>query len=292
MFLSGRPLRSVYRVIARDGRVVSFHCDARMVRRADGRPWFIHGVGFDITDLKHAEEALQNERNFASAVVDTVAALVLVLDPEGRIVRFNRACEQTTGYDSSEVAGRQVWELVRGAGRRRTVPRSVRRGVRRPASGDVREHVDQPAGRAAVDCVVQHRAARPARRFGIRDSHRNRRDRIEAPGAHHSGNQRQGTAANRAGPARWTGPALDRSGFLEQGAGAETAGKRSAGSGRGGQDCGIGEPGDQQDTGAVARSSAGAFRRARSDECAGAAGAGGGGSVPGVRAGSNATVRF
>src|SRR6516164_2157915 len=28
MFLSGQPLRSAYRVIARDGRVVSFHCDA------------------------------------------------------------------------------------------------------------------------------------------------------------------------------------------------------------------------------------------------------------------------
>ena len=63
MFLSGKPLRSAYRVIARDGRVVWFHCEAQMVRRADGPPWFIHGVGFDITDLKHTEEALQEERN-------------------------------------------------------------------------------------------------------------------------------------------------------------------------------------------------------------------------------------
>ena len=52
MFLSGKPLRSSYRVIARDGRVVWFHCDARMVRRPDGQPWFIHGVAFDISDLK------------------------------------------------------------------------------------------------------------------------------------------------------------------------------------------------------------------------------------------------
>ena len=29
MFLSGKPLRSSYRVIARDGRVIWFHCDAR-----------------------------------------------------------------------------------------------------------------------------------------------------------------------------------------------------------------------------------------------------------------------
>jgi PAS domain S-box-containing protein len=112
MFVSGNPLRSVYRVIARDGRVVSFRCDAKMVRRPDGRPWFIHGVGFDITDLKRAEEELHEERNFASAVVDTVGALVLVLDPQGRIVRFNRACERTSGYHSSEVTGGQVWDLL------------------------------------------------------------------------------------------------------------------------------------------------------------------------------------
>ena len=59
MFLTGEPLRSVYRVIARDRRVIWFHCEAKMVRRDDGSPWFIHGVGFDITELKQAEAALK-----------------------------------------------------------------------------------------------------------------------------------------------------------------------------------------------------------------------------------------
>ena len=63
MFLSGQPLRSGYRVLARDGHVVWFHCEAKMVRREDGRPWFIHGVGFDITEIKQAEEALRNARD-------------------------------------------------------------------------------------------------------------------------------------------------------------------------------------------------------------------------------------
>ena len=41
MFLSGGPLRSVYRVIARSGEVVSFRCEAKMVRRRR-RPPLVH----------------------------------------------------------------------------------------------------------------------------------------------------------------------------------------------------------------------------------------------------------
>ena len=110
MFVSGKPLRSSYRVMARDGRVVWFHCDARMVRHPDGSPWFIHGVAFDISDLKDTERDLQQERNVVSAILDTIGALVTVLDPEGRIVRFNRACELTTGYALEDVRGRHIWD--------------------------------------------------------------------------------------------------------------------------------------------------------------------------------------
>jgi PAS domain S-box-containing protein len=111
MFLSGKPLKSAYRVLARDGRVLWFHCEAEMIRKEDGRPWFIHGVGVDITEQKRAEEALQEERNVLSAILDIVGALIVVLDQQGRIVRFNRACEQTTGYLFEEVRGKYVWDL-------------------------------------------------------------------------------------------------------------------------------------------------------------------------------------
>src|ERR1700724_2705410 len=111
MFLSGTPLRSAYRALARDGRVVWFHCEAKMIRRKNGRPWFIHGIAFDITELKRIEEALQEERNVVSAILHTVGALVVVLDPQGRIVRFNRACELVAGYSFSEVKGKYFWDL-------------------------------------------------------------------------------------------------------------------------------------------------------------------------------------
>jgi PAS domain S-box-containing protein len=91
--------------------VIWFHCEAKMIRKPNGEPWFIHGVGFDITDLKRTEEALQEERNVVSAILHTVGALVVVLDPEGRIIRCNRAYEQTTGYSLAEVTGQKIWDL-------------------------------------------------------------------------------------------------------------------------------------------------------------------------------------
>lgn len=113
MFLTGNPLRSAYRVHARDGRLVWFQCEVKMVRRDDGRPWFIHGVGFDITELKQTEAALEEEGNLLSAVLDTVGALVVVLSPRGTILRFNRACELLSGYAFNEVHGRYFWDLFR-----------------------------------------------------------------------------------------------------------------------------------------------------------------------------------
>jgi PAS domain S-box-containing protein len=62
MFSLGTPLKSVYRVIARDGRVVWFQCEASLFRTEVGEPYAIHGVGFDITNLKESELAL-SEKN-------------------------------------------------------------------------------------------------------------------------------------------------------------------------------------------------------------------------------------
>jgi PAS domain S-box-containing protein len=68
-------------------------------------------VGNDITYLKAAAAALKSERDFATAIFETAGALSLVFDKEGNIVRFNRTCEAVTGYNSSEVIGKQIWEI-------------------------------------------------------------------------------------------------------------------------------------------------------------------------------------
>jgi two-component system sensor histidine kinase VicK len=61
---------------------------------------------------QRVESALTVERNFVSAVLDTVGALVVVFDTAGRIVRFNRACEIISGYESSDLLGKYAWERL------------------------------------------------------------------------------------------------------------------------------------------------------------------------------------
>ena len=58
------------------------------------------------------EAALAKERDFSSTVIDTSGALVVVLDRDGKIVRFNRTCETVTGYSSKQMRGRRVWDML------------------------------------------------------------------------------------------------------------------------------------------------------------------------------------
>ncbi len=105
-------------------------------RRKDGRPLYIEihgrrgeyegrpaiiGLLLDVTPRQQAVEELAREHRFISAVLDTVGALVVVLDGQGRIVRFNRECERVSGYRSDEMLGRRVWDEL--------IPEPERQGV-------------------------------------------------------------------------------------------------------------------------------------------------------------------
>ena len=61
----------------------------------------------------HAKRELERERVFADSLLDMVASLVIVVDAHSRIVRFNRACEQTSGWSEAEVRGRDLWDVLR-----------------------------------------------------------------------------------------------------------------------------------------------------------------------------------
>ncbi len=62
--------------------------------------------------LHRTEEELRTERDFSKTVINTVSALVMVLDKKGNVLHFNRKCQQVAGYASEEVVGRKIWDIL------------------------------------------------------------------------------------------------------------------------------------------------------------------------------------
>jgi PAS domain S-box-containing protein len=63
-------------------------------------------------ERRRAEKSLKAEHHFTSAVLETLAALVVVTDRNGRIVQFNHACERFTGFSFEDVRGKHYRELM------------------------------------------------------------------------------------------------------------------------------------------------------------------------------------
>ena len=79
-------------------------------------------------ERQRAEREIERQRVFADSLLDMVASLVIVVDPQGRVVRFNRACEQTSGRTESELRGRPFWEVLRPPEHRAEASRYYRGG--------------------------------------------------------------------------------------------------------------------------------------------------------------------
>ena len=76
-------------------------------------------------EFARSTEQLRAERNFVDAILDTAATLIIVLDREARVVRFNKACEAATGVSQSELVGKTIWVDL--------IPAEERDGVERVA---------------------------------------------------------------------------------------------------------------------------------------------------------------
>ena len=128
-----------------------------------------------------AEREIERQRVFADSLLDMVASLVIVVDPQGRVVRFNRACEQTSGWTEARAAGPG---LLGDAAPRRDPPagRPLLPGRQLPARAarDLRGRVADALGRAPADLLDQPPRLRLDGRGDLRPRDRHRRDRPPA----------------------------------------------------------------------------------------------------------------
>jgi PAS domain S-box-containing protein len=65
----------------------------------------------EIQERQLIEENLRKEQTFNETIFNTSAGLIVVLDPQYRFVRFNKACERLTGYQEAEVLGQSMFDL-------------------------------------------------------------------------------------------------------------------------------------------------------------------------------------
>jgi len=105
-------VHDVIRIKNPEGRIIDLYLDSLYAESSHGNIPVCRSSLLDITARKQMEIALKAEHDFAETVLGTIAALVVVLDTEGRIIRFNHACEQATGYSLEEVRNRPCWDFL------------------------------------------------------------------------------------------------------------------------------------------------------------------------------------
>jgi len=91
-----------------DGLIHDLRVIKAVKRDAEQRPVALVGLSLDITEELRQEQALLLERDSTRNLLATVEAMIVALDPEGRITLSNRKACEILGYREAELIG-QDW---------------------------------------------------------------------------------------------------------------------------------------------------------------------------------------
>ncbi|MBS1717423.1 MAG: PAS domain S-box protein [Armatimonadetes bacterium] len=95
----------------KDGHPVWVESSIRITYDELGQVKSIEGALIDLLERKLAEDEVKHERDLTSAIVDNAGSLIMVTESSGKIVRFNSACEEATGFRYEEVKNCEFWDL-------------------------------------------------------------------------------------------------------------------------------------------------------------------------------------
>jgi PAS domain S-box-containing protein len=101
-----------YRFRAAGGSYATVVDRAHVLRDGVGHALRVVGSMLDITAVTEAQRALRKNQLFLRRLIRAVPSLIVLLDPAGRVVLFNRAAEHLTGFRRRDVVGRFLSELL------------------------------------------------------------------------------------------------------------------------------------------------------------------------------------
>jgi PAS domain S-box-containing protein len=105
---TGDALRSEYRYIAADGRVVWVLDETILVRDDQGTPLWVQGFLVDITESKVAEET----RARLAAIIESSNDAITSASPDLRFTSWNAGAERMFGYSADEMLGEPITVLM------------------------------------------------------------------------------------------------------------------------------------------------------------------------------------
>jgi PAS domain S-box-containing protein len=108
---TGEPFRMEYRQFAKDGRVVWIRDEATLVHDEKGTPSYWLGIQYDITERKHAENALKESELRLRSVITNVPVILFALDHSGTFTLSEGKGLDILGLEPGEAVGRSVSEL-------------------------------------------------------------------------------------------------------------------------------------------------------------------------------------
>jgi PAS domain S-box-containing protein len=103
---TGRPFKSEYRMIAKNGHIVWMRDDAKIFRDEQDNPLYLQGVMYDITASKHAEEALRESEEKFRGIADRSFDMIFITDTRGFIKYLSPASNKIFGYKPEEMVGK------------------------------------------------------------------------------------------------------------------------------------------------------------------------------------------
>jgi PAS domain S-box-containing protein len=108
--LHGETIREMTFQLKRDGKTRWISSSASPVM-IEGK---LQGVILEFVDLTRIftlQKEIADERNFVNTILQTSGALIVVLDSDFKILRFNKASEALTGYSAEEVMNKSLFHL-------------------------------------------------------------------------------------------------------------------------------------------------------------------------------------
>ena len=100
-----------FRLRCKTGEYVCVETKSSAIFR-DGQPYAVLGVGRDITERKHAEEALQESQKRFQALIETTSDFIWEIDADGVYTYCSPHTMELWGYKPEDMIGRSSFDVM------------------------------------------------------------------------------------------------------------------------------------------------------------------------------------